>query len=191
MTVVDSLNIERQALINYVSPPQINFHLPPGTAPGNATIIYTNTLTGVSQFSNVFVGSVNPGIFSFDGTGGWMANAKALRKRTGFPDVYEETARHDGNQWVPIPIDLGPPTDQVILVLFGTGWRFRSDLMAVSVTIGGIPCFLFYAGTDGSEHTGVDQANVLLPRSLAGRGLVDIVMTVDGLTSNTVQVSIR
>jgi uncharacterized protein (TIGR03437 family) len=39
--------------------------------------------------------------------------------------------------------------------------------------------------------SGLDQTNVLLPRSFAGRGLVNVVMTADGLTSNTVQVCIR
>jgi len=75
-------------LINYVSSPQINFHLPPGTALGNATITYTNTFTGLSQFSNVTVGNVNPGIFSFDSTGGGLANSVVLRKRPGWPDYY-------------------------------------------------------------------------------------------------------
>jgi uncharacterized protein (TIGR03437 family) len=38
---------------------------------------------------------------------------------------------------------------------------------------------------------GPDQSNVRLPRSLAGRGEVDVVMTVDGKAVNTVRVAIR
>jgi uncharacterized protein (TIGR03437 family) len=192
VTVRDSSGFERQALINYVSPPQINFHLHQETALGDATITYRNTISGATNISNVTVGSVNPGLFSVDSTGRWIANALVLRKRPGLPDVYEPVhTRGEHNEVIPLPIDLGPPTHTVILVLFGTGWRNRSSLSAASVTVGGIPCHLFYAGVDGSERRGHDQANVLLPRSLAGRDMVDVVMTVDGLMSNTVQVSIR
>jgi uncharacterized protein (TIGR03437 family) len=38
---------------------------------------------------------------------------------------------------------------------------------------------------------GLDQSNVRLPRSLAGRGEVDVVMTVDGKAANTVKVVIK
>jgi uncharacterized protein (TIGR03437 family) len=177
VTVRDRLGVERQALINYVSPPQINFHLHPETAHGEATITYRNTISGGTSISNVTVGSVNPGLFSADSTGSWIANAYVLRKRPGLPDVYEPIFRFgEQNEVIPLPIDLGPPTDGVILALFGTGWRNRSSLSAVSVTVGGIPCHLYYAGP-GSGSGPTDQANVLLPRSLAGRGLVDVVMT--------------
>jgi uncharacterized protein (TIGR03437 family) len=47
-----------------------------------------------------------------------------------------------------------------------------------------------YAGQQG-YYVGLDQVNVLLPRTLAGKGLVDVVMTVDGKTANTVTVQIR
>jgi uncharacterized protein (TIGR03437 family) len=192
VTVRDSFGIERQALIGYVSPPQINFHLPAQTALGEATITYRNTISGATNISNVTVGSVNPGLFSADATGTWIASAPVLRKRPGLPDVYEPVStRGEQNEVIPLPIDLGPPTDSVILVPFGTGWRNRSSLSAVSVTVGGISCQLYYAGVAGGGSDGLDQVNVLLPRSLAGRGLVDVVMTADGLTSNTVQVSIR
>jgi uncharacterized protein (TIGR03437 family) len=192
VTVTDSLGTSRQALISYVSPHQINYVLPPATAVGNATIEYSSTISGVTNFSYVTIGNVSPGLFSVDATGTGIANSVVLRKRPGLPDVYEPTyTRGPQNEVIPIPIDLGSPSDTVILVLFGTGWRNRSSLLAVKVTVGGTSCDLFYAGTDGSERHGMDQANVLLPQSLAGRGLVNVVMTADGLTSNIVQVSIR
>jgi uncharacterized protein (TIGR03437 family) len=189
VTVTDSLGIDRVALLNYVSPAQFNYHLPPGTALGDATITYNNTISGATFLSYVSIGNVNPGIFSVNGTGSGIASSLVLRKRPGLPDVYEPTYRIEGGQVIPIPIDLGPPTDYVILCYYGTGWRFRSSLSAVTVTIGETPCLVYFAGAH--PHSGLDQTNVLLPRSLAGRGLVNVVMTADGLTSNTVQVSIR
>jgi uncharacterized protein (TIGR03437 family) len=192
VTVTDSLGTPRQALISFVSPHQINFFLPIGTVNGNATIEYNNQISGVTNLSYVTIGNVNPGLFSADSTGTGIAYSMVLRKRPGLPDVYEPTyTRGPQNEVIPIPIDLGSPSDTVILVLFGTGWRNRSTLDNVKVTVGGTSCHLFYAGTDGSERLGVDQTNVLLPPSLAGRGLVNVVMTADGLISNTLQVSIR
>ncbi|MBL8168727.1 MAG: hypothetical protein JNJ50_11265, partial [Acidobacteria bacterium] len=38
---------------------------------------------------------------------------------------------------------------------------------------------------------GLDQINVPLPRSLAGRGEVDVVMTVDGVAANTIRIRIK
>jgi len=47
-----------------------------------------------------------------------------------------------------------------------------------------------FAGAQG-DFIALDQANVLIPRSLAGRGEVDVVLTVDGRTTNVVKVSIK
>ena len=42
------------------------------------------------------------------------------------------------------------------------------------------------------ESPGLDQVNIgPLPRSLAGRGELDIVLTVDGRAANTVTVRVR
>ncbi|MCI0391789.1 MAG: hypothetical protein MOB07_23850, partial [Acidobacteria bacterium] len=71
------------------------------------------------------------------------------------------------------------------LILYGTGIRFRSSLGAVRSKIGGLDTEVVYAGLQGF-FVGVDQVNIRLPRSLAGRGDVDIVLTVDGQTANTV-----
>ena len=93
--------------------------------------------------------------------------------------MYEPIVRLDSqNQFVLIPIDLGPDlgnaTDRVFLVAFGTGFRFRSSLNAVTAIIGGTPAQLTFAGAQ-PNFTGLDQANIQLPRSLIGRGEVDVV----------------
>lgn len=89
------------------------------------------------------------------------------------------------------PIDLGPEGDQVTLLLFGTGIRGRSALAAVTCTIGGVSVPVSFAGSQG-DLVGLDQINVgPLPRALAGRGEVDLVLLVDGKAANTVRISIR
>ncbi len=47
-----------------------------------------------------------------------------------------------------------------------------------------------YAGTQGS-YIGLDQANLLIPSSLAGKGDVNVVLTVDGKSSNVVTINMK
>jgi uncharacterized protein (TIGR03437 family) len=56
----------------------------------------------------------------------------------------------------------------LFLILFGTGLRGRSSLSNVSATIGGVKAPVEYTGAQG-EFAGLDQVNLALPRSLAGR----------------------
>jgi len=187
VTVVDSSGVSLSAGILYASPTQINHIIPVNAAHGPAEIIYQNTVTGGTFTNKVNLGPVGCGLFSKNGTGGGIAHAVILRKRNGM-DFYEPVSDIVNGQVVPVPIDFGPETDQLFLVLFGTGFRFRSSLSAMKVTIGGIPLEPIYAGRAGNNAPYMDQANIQLPRSLAGSGLVGVVMTADGTTSNTVQV---
>jgi uncharacterized protein (TIGR03437 family) len=90
---------------------------------------------------------------------------------------------------VSVPIDLSNG-DQVFLLVFGTGIRFRSALTGISVSIGGVAGEVSFAGPQGSL-VGLDQVNVRVPPSLTGRGEVDLVLTADGVNSNTVRVNFR
>ncbi len=143
--------------------------------------------TGVAQ-----IAAVAPGLFSANATAQGVAAASALRVRADGSQSYEVVAQFDQaqNKFVALPIDPGPATDQVFLVLFGTGIRFRSSLSAVTAKIGGADADVLYAGAHGG-FVGLDQVNVRVPRSLAGRGEVDIVLMVDGRMANVVRVSIR
>ena len=87
-------------------------------------------------------------------------------------------------------LDFGGAGDTVYLSLFGTGIRNRSTLTAVSATVGGANARVEYAGAQG-QFVGLDQVNIVVPRELAGRGALDVVVTVDGRTANTVQVVAR
>ena len=75
-------------------------------------------------------------------------------------------------------------------LLNGTGFRSRSALTAVSVKIGGAVSQVVFAGAQGLL-VGVDQANIRLVRSLAGRGEVDVELTVDGWKANAVRIHFK
>ncbi len=93
-------------------------------------------------------------------------------------------------KFVPRPIDLGPDSDRVYLILFGTGVRYRQALTTVSVRIGGVQAEVIYAGPQG-QYFGQDQINVRVPRSLKGRGEVDVELVVDGKPANTVKINVK
>ena len=190
--VRDSFGTERLAPLFFVSAGQINYQIPVGTAPGAATIT-VNRGDLPPTFETLLIEAVTPGLFTFNANGKDVAAASALRVKANNAQSYESIARFDQtlNKFVAVPIDLGPATDQVFLILYGTGLRYRSSLSNVTATIGGTTAQVLYAGAQGSL-VGLDQINVLIPRSLMGRNSdLNVVLTVDGKPTNTVTVNIK
>ena len=60
----------------------------------------------------------------------------------------------------------------------------------LQVTIGGVDAPVQFAGIQ-PQFPGLDQLNVQLPASLKGRGEVQVVFTVDGLSTNPVTINVR
>ncbi|MDX2043330.1 MAG: BACON domain-containing carbohydrate-binding protein [Acidobacteriota bacterium] len=189
--VRDALGVERLAPLFFVAPTQINFLVPSGTSNGAATVTIVSgdgtISTGVAQ-----IGSVAPGLFSANADGQGVAAAVALRIRANGQQIFEPVTRFDAtsNRSVAVPIDLGPDTDQVFLIAYLTGARFRSSLTASSASVGGENAELLYLGLQG-DFVGLDQANIRLSRNLIGKGDVDVKLIVDGKTSNTVRINIK
>jgi uncharacterized protein (TIGR03437 family) len=63
-------------------------------------------------------------------------------------------------------------------------------LSAVSVKIGGADSEVLFAGT-AEGFFGLDQLNARIPRSLIGKGDVDLELTVDGVKANVMKLRIR
>jgi len=189
--VRDSAGVTRDAPLFFVAPPQVNYLIPVGAAAGAATVTITSG-DGTISTGAARIASVAPGLFSANANGQGVAAAVVLRINANGDRVYEAISRFDAAQqrFVAIPIDLGPATDVVYLILYGTGIRFRSALTAVTASIGGTNAGVLYAGGE-TGFVGLDQVNVLLPRSLIGRGEVDVVVTADSKAANTVRVAIR
>jgi len=80
-----------------------------------------------------------------------------------------------------------PMSDQMYLVLYGTGIRHRTSDASVTATVNGVsvPAHSVAQGT----YPGLDQVNLQLPNSLAGTA--DVVITVEGQAANPVAVSIQ
>ncbi len=190
VTVRDAANQTRNAGLFFVSPSQVNYLIPAGTANGNATVTVRRNGTDTAQ-GTISIEAVAPGLFSANANGQGVASAVLFRRRAGV-DTFEPVAQLNSttNRFEPIPIDLGPETDTVLLIVFGAGFRGVSSQSAATATIGGVNAPVAFAGA-APGFEGLDQANISLPRSLIGRGLVDVVFTADGKMANTVQISIR
>jgi uncharacterized protein (TIGR03437 family) len=189
--VKDSAGVERLSPIFFVSPGQINYLIPAGTANGAAIVTVTSG-DGKISIGTISVVTVVPGIFTANSSGLGVAAAFAVRAKQDGSLTFEPVAQFNAAQggFVPLPIDLGPPTDQVFLVLYGTGLRFVSSLSAASVTIGGLNSDVLFAGAQGG-FVGLDQVNVLLSRNLIGRGEVDVKLVAQGRAANTVKIQIK
>lgn len=189
--VKDSAGIERLAPLFFVSPTQVNYQIPAGTAPGAATVTITSGDGAVST-GVALVNKVAPSLFTANGAGQGAAAALALRIKADGSQQLEPVAQFDAaeNKFVARSLDLGPETDQVYLLLFGTGIRQRNSRSSAITTIGGVYAEVSFAGAQGA-FVGLDQTNVLVPRSLAGRGEVDVLLTVEAQMTNAVRVNIK
>jgi uncharacterized protein (TIGR03437 family) len=115
-----------------------------------------------------------------------------LRQRADGSQSVEPVAQFDQaqNRFVPRPLDLGAESEQVFLVLFGTGVRGRSELAQVTARIGGVKAEALYAGAQG-DLAGLDQVNLRLPRALIGRGEVEVLLFADNRLANAVQIQVK
>jgi len=191
VTVTDSRGTERTAPLWFVSPAQINLQVPPGTAPGLATVSVKNQgqtiATGVLRIE-----AVAPSLFSANSTGSGVAAAVAVWARSNGSQEWKYVFQCNAGagSCTPAPLDAGTASEPLFLLLYGTGIRGRSSLQAVTATVGGVSVPVEYAGPVAGL-IGLDQVNLPVPPWLAGKGEVNVVLTVDGKTANTVTVSFR
>jgi uncharacterized protein (TIGR03437 family) len=184
--VRDNTGTTRLASLFAVTPGQVNFLLPAETEAGAATVLITNN-RGVTASGNLLIAPVAPGLFAANANGRGVPAGIVLRVRAGVQSL-EPLTRLDPttNRFVAVPVDLGPEGDEVYLVLFGTGLR---NGQAVTAQLGGLAASVTFAGAQGLA--GLDQLNLAVPRTLAGRGEANLVVTVDGKAANALQVTIR
>ena len=194
VSVKDSAGVTRQAAIFFVSPGQVNYLMPLETATGAATVTIASG-DGIVSTGAAAISRTAPGLFAADASGRGAATATLLRIKADGGRNFEPVALYNEAQkrFVFAPIDFGPDTgetsDQLFVVLFGTGLRSRTSLSNVAATIGGAEAQVVFAGAQ-NELAGLDQINVRLPRSLIGRGEVEVALTVDGQKANPVRIAI-
>ena len=172
---------EQPAQMLYVSPGQINFVVPAGVSPGTGNVKVFNNGALIGSGS-VTIENVSPAIFTASGNG----LGPAIAQTTNNGSTFLPTVNSDGTARA---VSVGTSATPNYLVMYGTGLRLRSSLSAVRVAIGGITVPVLYLGAH-SRLAGVDQLNLRLPLELRGRGMVDVVVTVDGRVSNIARLNV-
>lgn len=173
---------------------QINFQIPQDTVIGRALVSVVDTAnSSVIAAGVVNVNSYSPSIFTATGAGTGAPAAYNLRYNATLQGQLEPVFT---NTLAPATINLGPATDTLILVLFPTGVR-RGVANPLLPTLAEVAVRFFqgntiisetqtaYAGASG--QVGLDQINVVLPRTLIGRGDVDCVISMPGQLSQVVK----
>jgi len=179
VTITDSSGKARQALLYgiYASAAQVNLLVPGATVAGLAVVTITLPDGGtITTLVNIV--ETAPGIFTANATGqGVFAGQVVYVHADGSQTIVNSTGA----------ISLAG-SEQVYLVLYGTG---LGDAKSVTASVNGASVPVIYFGAqEGSA--GLDQINVgPLPASLAGAGVVKLVIIADGQTANTVTLKIQ
>jgi uncharacterized protein (TIGR03437 family) len=175
--VTDNQGATRNAPLFFVSPQQVNYQLPAGTAPGLATVQIVNSdarlATGVSQ-----INAASPGFFTFDQNG--RGAAVALDAFTfALPPFNARRANGEPN----------------VIAFYATG--LGADVTdadgnaadSVRVVIGESAATVLYAGR-APGLVGANQLNVQLPANITA-GVHTVTMQRNGVNSNVVTIAIR
>ena len=182
--VTDSAGTTRAAQIYFVHPDQVNFIVPPATKAG-AAIVKVTTYQSKTYSIPVAIQIVAPGLFTANSTGKGVPSALAVRVAGGKQTT--ENIFTCAATCTATPIDLGPTTDDVILSLYGTGIR---GAKTVTATIGGVNADVLGFAAQG-QYDALDQVNVRIPRSLIGKGDVNVILTVDGYKANVPTIKVK
>lgn len=77
-------------------------------------------------------------------------------------------------------------------MLFGTGFRHHNG--STIARLDGVEVPVLFAGAQGETADGLiglDQINLSLPRSFAGRGEIELTVIINGQSSNSLQLVIK
>ena len=192
VTIRDSKGIERAAPLFYAGVGQVNCLVPVGTAEGYAAIIVkvNNVVTGSGA---VKINAAAPALFTAnqDGSGAASAILQLINGTTStFSGNLAEPDPAVAGRFRPVEIDVEQNFEKIYLLLYGTGIRGRRDPVTATATIGDVALPVEYLGSQGF-FSGLDQVNVLLPKSLKGKGEVDLFLTINGDVTNKVRVKVR
>lgn len=192
LTLVDSAGVSHQLPLFFVSPMQINFQVAEHAATGRAKLTLKRE-DGATVSGELLIEPVAPGLFAANANAQGIGAISALRIGADNSVTYISAYSYDtaSQQYVAAPVSLGSETDKVYLAVYGTGIRGVQNLAETTAEVGGVTIPVQFAGIQ-PDYIGLDQINLgPLPRSLAGRGSVNIVLTLAGRRLNRVTVTMQ
>lgn len=175
------------APVFFVSPFQVNYLIPAGTAAGAASVVVTNE-SGMVSRGTVNVAGVAPAFFTANATGSGVPAGYVTRSSPGsLLPSNEPLARYDAQAQRFVSVELARPAgDEVYLILFGTGIRRAPEVdgsaangvaESVQAAVGGVPAKVVYAGP-APGYSGLDQVNIRIPAEAAAGLTVPVVVQV-------------
>lgn len=182
--VKDKAGVERLAPLFYVSPGQVNYLIPAGTAMG-AAIVTIQSGDGTISTGGLQIQTLAPAIFTANGNGRGVPAALIIRVR-GNQVLYEEIKKFDQdlNRFIPKPIELGPDGDRVFLSLYVSGLH-KASKEDVLILLDGIPLVPDFVGS-AEGYSGLEQINVEIPRDRVRRGLLRLWVQTKGFVSSNI-----
>jgi uncharacterized protein (TIGR03437 family) len=135
---------------------QINIYIPNAVGAGTRSVLVFKN-SDIVAADDVTITDANPGVFTPTQTGSGQALsllASGLRYTAG-------------------PFDAVTDGQPSVVVVYGTGWR---NALPLTVTIGGKPATVQYAGTAG-DFPGLDEAVVVIPTGVTGNANIVITTT--------------
>jgi len=175
--VRDNSGVERLAPLFFVSPGQINYQVPDGTAPGSATVIVTAS-DGHAIYGVIQILSAAPAIFTLNQNGTGLAAAVDAITGAGAP-FNATRASEEPN----------------IIAVFGTGLGADATdadgnvNASVQASIAGNAVTLLYAGR-APGFVGLNQLNLVLPVGITA-GTYTLSVSRNGVASNPATISVK
>jgi len=176
VSVVDFKGVERLSPLFFVSPLQINYQIPSGTAPGPALIKFNNNGQIVSGSTIVSTSAIS--IFTANASGSG------------------EAAALDAFNFSPAPFNATQSNGQPnIIAVFCTGLgEDATDIdgnvaATVLAKIDDQPVTVSYAGR-APGFSGLNQLNIVFPAGISS-GAHKLIVTRNGVASNSVTIAVR
>lgn len=148
------------AMLQYVSPGQINFVVPQNLGPGMGTISVNDD--SQTQSGSMMLGQAGPGFFALNGMG------------------LGEGAMLNGATWQIGPFSTSTSGQPTYVAMYVTG---LDPSTAPAVMIGGIPVDVMWFG-NAPGYAGLQQINLMLPSGMAGVGRAPVTVMSSGQVSN-------
>jgi len=170
----------------YVSPTQINVILPYNLSVNTTQQLIVQRSQSLSTPLSILIAAANPGIFTVSQSGsgqGVITHADSSLVSSSSPAIVGETV-------VIYCAGLGATLPAATAGSAASSSPLSYTMNAVSVTIGGIPATVPFAGlTPG--FTGLYQVNVQVPNGVSASNSVAVVLTVAGQTSPAVTMAVQ
>jgi uncharacterized protein (TIGR03437 family) len=186
--VQDAAGVSRNAGMVFVSPGQVNAQLPGNLPAGPATIsvirggatALQDRIQVIGAAPTLFVQTVENiarplGDIVWTGASGLQQRAPLL-------------SADASGRWTVGRLRFSQAAGAITLVLYGTG--LNSANAAAAARVSDVEASVRYAGAQG-QFAGLDQYNIEIPRSLAGRGDVTLSISINGMPATAVRLSIE